>query len=91
MMLSEGRQTHFAHVVVDGIYDDDLVDFVDDDRAMRAAKKALQDFIKEEEVIDQTVRHKLLSQKKAIIEGTTEWDTVYGKYYQEELNRRGFK
>lgn len=90
-MLSEGRQTHFAHVLCDGIYDDDLVDFVDDDRAIRAAKKAIQEFMKEEDQVDQAVRQKLISQKKTIIEGTTEWDTMYGKYYREELNRRGYK
>jgi hypothetical protein len=90
-MLSEGRQTHFAHILCDGIYDDDLVDFVDDDRAIRAAKKAIQDFMKEEDAIEQAVRQKLISQKKGIIEGSSEWDTLFSKYYQEELNRRGYK
>lgn len=91
MMLSEGRQTHFAHVICDGIWNDDLVDYNDEDRAIRAAKKAVLEFLKEEDNIDQAVRHKLLSQKKTIIEGSTEWDTLYSKYYQEELNRRGLK
>lgn len=91
MMLSEGRQTHFAHVVCDGIWEDDLVDYNDEDRAIRAAKKAVLDFLKEEDNIDAAVRQKLLSQKRGIMEGSTEWDVLYSKYYQEELNRRGLK
>ena len=74
-MLSESRQTHFAHVIFDGIWEDDMVDYSDEDRAIRAAKKAIVDFMKEEGKIDQDVRHKLLSQKKGIIEGSSEWDT----------------
>lgn len=91
MILSEGRQTHFAHVIIDGLYDDDLVDYTDDDAAMRAAKRAVQNFLKEEDNIDAVVRQKVMSLKKTVIEGSTEWDTMYGKYYEEELKKRGLK
>ena len=91
MIISEGRQTHFAHIVVDGIWEDDLVDFESDDRAIRAAKKAIQDFLVEEDNLDQVVRQKVQSLKKTVHEGSMEWDTMYSKYYQEEMNRRGLK
>lgn len=90
-MLSEDRQTHFAHVITDGIWEDDIVDYTDDDMAIRAVKKAIQEFLKEENNLDALVRQKLMSLKKTVIEGSSEWDTLYGKYYQEELNRRGIK
>ena len=35
MILSEDRQTHWAHLLTDGVYDEDLVDFTDDDQALR--------------------------------------------------------
>lgn len=91
MILSEARQIHFAHVIADGIWNDDLVDYTDEDAAVRAAKKAVLEFIKEEDNIDAMVRQKLHSLKKTVIEGSTEWDTLYSKYYQEEMNRRGYK
>ena len=89
MIISEARQTHFAHVIIDGIYDDDMVDFSDDERSLRAAKKAIQDFLAEEDNLDSLVKQKLLSLKKKVIEGSSEWDTLYSKYYDEEMNRRG--
>jgi hypothetical protein len=43
--------THFAHVIIDGLYHDDLVDYTDDDEALRAAKRAVMKFVAEEEQI----------------------------------------
>jgi uncharacterized protein len=36
--FSEDRQSHWAHLITDAVYNDDLVDFSDDDMALRAAK-----------------------------------------------------
>ena len=47
MILSEERQTHWAHVVTDKVWGDDIVDFSDDDLALRIAKKAIVEFVKE--------------------------------------------
>ena len=52
MILSEERVSHLARVVVDGIWNDDLVDYTDDDAALRAGKKGLNQFVKEVEEID---------------------------------------
>lgn len=89
MILSEERQTHFAHVLIDGLYHDDLVDYSDDDEALRAAKRAIMKFVAEEEQLDARVRQKLVSLKRGVVEGSPEWDTLYRKYYEEELNKRG--
>ncbi len=91
MIISEGRQSRFVRVVIDGIWEDDLADYTDDDYAIRAAKKAMQDFLKEEDNLDAVVRQKVQSLKKNVMEGSMEWDTMYGKYYEEELKRRGHK
>lgn len=88
-MMSEDRQSHLARLVVDGIWNDDLVDYSDDDHALRAAKKAFAKFVAEGEEIDKRVRDKLVSLRRGVIEGSSEWDILYGKYYEEELIRRG--
>ena len=88
-MISEDRQNRFAHVIVEGIWDDDLVDYTDDDIALRVGKQVVAKFFKEEGVIDDTVRKKLLSLKRNVIEGSMEWDTLYNKYYEEEVRRHG--
>jgi hypothetical protein len=89
MKISEERVSHLARIVVDGIYNDDLVDYADDDAALRAAKKGLNDFVKELEDIDKAVTARVTSLKRGIPEGSPEWDVMYGKYFEEEMQRRG--
>lgn len=89
MILSEERQTRFAHIIVDGIWDDDLVDYSDDELAIRAAKKAVIKFVQQEGEIDERVRSKLLTLKRGLVEGSPEWDIMYRKYYEEEMKKSG--
>lgn len=89
MILTEERQTHLAHVIADTIWDDDLVDFTDDEVAIRMAKKAIAEFVKEDQAIDEAARTKVSSLKRNVVEGSPEWDILYKKYYEEERNRRG--
>ncbi len=89
MMLSEDRVAHLARIVVDGIWNDDLVDYSDDDAALRAAKRGLSDFVKELADIDQAVKARVTSLKRGVPEGSPEWDVLYAKYFEEEMQRRG--
>ncbi|MBK7960275.1 MAG: DUF507 family protein [Bdellovibrionales bacterium] len=91
MILSEERQSHWAHLLVDGIWNDDLVDYSDEDMALRVAKKAIIEFVKEEQEIDERARAKVASLKRGVLEGTPEWDIMYKKYYLEERGKRGQK
>lgn len=90
-MLSEDRLAHLARIVVDGIWNDDLVDYVDDDAALRAAKRGLNLFVKEVQDIDTAVKAKVASLKRGVVEGSPEWDVMYAKYFDEEMQRRGTK
>lgn len=89
MILSEDRQSHLAHLVTDKVWGDDIADFSDDDEALKAAKKAIQLFVKENMEIDEKTRQKIASLKRGVVEGSTEWDILYKKYYEEEKNRKG--
>lgn len=89
MILSEERQTHWAHVVTDKVWGDDIVDFSDDDQALRIAKKAIVEFVKEDMEIDKSAREKVASLKRGVVEGSREWEILYKKYYEEEKNRYG--
>ncbi len=89
MNISEDRVAHLARIVVDGIWNDDLVDYVDDDAALRAAKKGLSEFVKELADIDKSVTERVQSLKRGVPEGSPEWDIMYGKYFEEEMQRRG--
>jgi uncharacterized protein len=89
VILSEERQTRFAHIIIDGIWNDDLVEYTDEEVAIRAAKKAVIAFVKDAGDIDVRVRQKLLSLKRGLIEGSFEWDTMYKKYYEDEMKKGG--
>ena len=75
--------------MTDVIWNDDLVDYTDEDQALRLAKKAIADFVKEDVEIDSAARVKVASLKRNVSEGTPEWDILYKKYYEEERNKRG--
>lgn len=89
MIISEDRQTHLARIITDGIWNDDLADYSDEDMAMRVAQKAIAEFVKEDEEIDQKAREKVASLKRGVVDGSPEWDILYKKYYEEERNKRG--
>ncbi|MBK9292894.1 MAG: DUF507 family protein [Oligoflexia bacterium] len=88
MILSEEKQTHIAHVIIDGIWNDDLVEYSNEDEAIREAKRVVVEFVKKETALDDAVRQKIATLKKNVIEGTREYDLLYKKYYDEELNKK---
>lgn len=89
MSLSEDRVAHLARIVVDGIWNDDLVEYVDEDAALRAAKRGLNLFVKDVNEVDKAVNVKIASLKRGVVEGSPEWDILYGKYFEEEMQKRG--
>jgi uncharacterized protein len=89
LILSEERQSHFAQLIVNGIWEDDLVDYTDEDSAIRMAKRGLAKFVKEFTDIDKKVRSMIATLKRNVPEGSPEWDVMYGKYFEEELRRHG--
>lgn len=89
MILSEDRQSHWAHLITDAIWNDDLVDYSDEDMALKLAKQAIAEFVKEDVEIDRLAREKVTSLKRGVHEGSPEWDILYKKYYEEERKRKG--
>ncbi len=88
MILSEERQSHFARIIVDTIWNDDLVDYTDEDLAIKLAKKGIAKFVKEFEDVDMATRKTITNLKRNVPEGSPEWDILYGKYFEAELQKR---
>ena len=93
MIISEERQVHFAHILIDGLWGDEFIDFDEDeeDQVVRQAKRLINQWVQEQGDIDETVRQKLSSLKRDLPEGSAEWKVMYNKYYNEEMSRRGHK
>jgi uncharacterized protein len=88
VIISEERQIHWAHLITDSIWNDDLVDYTDEDLALRLAKKALAEFVNEDAQIDKAARQMVASLKRQVVENSPEWDILYKKYYEQERNKK---
>jgi len=87
MIFTEDRIYSIAHIVTDSIWNDDLVDYSDEDKAVREVRKVLMEYCSRDEKIAETVRQKILSLKKSVYEGSREWEVLYKKYYEEETKK----
>lgn len=89
MIISEDRQSHLCHLITDTIWKDDLVDYTEEDRAVNVAKKGMAKFIQEFEAIDKKVKQIITSLKRGVVESSPEWDILYSKYFEQELQKSG--
>lgn len=90
MRLSDDRISHLAHLISDGIWKDDLVDFTSDEKALLEIKRAITDYFKVEDEADSIARDKIRSLSRDVPEGSREWDILYKKYFEEERAKKGF-
>ena len=88
-MISPDRQSVLAHLITDGLYNDDVVDFTDDDQALKLAKNGIASFVTAFQEMDRRARAKVTSLKRGVVEGSPEFDILYKKYLEEELNKSG--
>lgn len=90
MRLSRDKVNQLAHVIVAKLAEHPEVRFAEDRNSIRLeARKSLETLLHAEEKMDEEARRKIASQKRAILEGSDEWDILYRKYYQEELKKVG--
>lgn len=84
MALSEDRISNLSHEIMKLLWRDDLADVTDEGRALSRVKQTLNSFFLVAEEIDDAVRAKLRNRDQ----GSRDWDTLYQKFYQEELAKR---
>lgn len=88
-MLSDEKISHVVHLMLDGIEKAGLVAFAAKDEAIREARKAVNQFVTQLGGAAEAARNRILSQKNAPPEHSRQWETLYQKYYEEELRKRG--
>jgi len=88
MRLSDERISHIAHLMTDAIWKDDLVDFTDDARALAETKRIITSIFEIEDRADDAAREKIRSLSRDIPEGSREWEILYRKYFEEEMNKK---
>jgi len=86
--LSDDRISHLAHLIIDGLWREDLADFSNEARALAETKRALREFFSREDRLDEVVRQKIHSLSRPIPPGSREWDILYRKYLEEEVRKQ---
>jgi uncharacterized protein len=91
MRLSDDKIAHLSHMVFDALVKSGAASVPDKDdaRSRRELKQAIAKSLKKEEELEETVRAKVLSYSRKVMEGSQEWDILFQKHYQEELKKRG--
>lgn len=90
MMLSEDKISHLSHVLLKGLMDRNLVSAADDEGKIRSEiKRTIVSELKIGEEMDSAVRKKIQSYSKKVVEGSSEWDILYRKFFREEEVKRG--
>lgn len=77
-----------SHRIHDRLYNDDLLDYTDEDKALRLIKRILNSTLRAEDELDEQVRTKIRSLKRPVPEGSPEWQALYQRYMDEELAKR---
>ncbi|MCK4846772.1 MAG: DUF507 family protein [Deltaproteobacteria bacterium] len=90
MRLSDDRISHIAHLIADGIWRDDLIDFTKEKQALISIKEIISNYLSVEDHADTVARHTIQSLSKDVPEGSREWDILYRKYFEEELAKKNF-
>lgn len=88
MRLSEDRISHLAHLIADGVWQDDLADFTSEEKALKEIKGVLTSFLRVEDEADTSARDKIRSLSRDVPEGSREWEILYRKYFDEEMAKK---
>lgn len=90
MRLSDDKIRHLTHVTLKGLLDNRAIVLLEEEGAVRREiRRVIIRELKLAEDIDETVRRKLQSYAKKIYEGSSEWEVLYQKFYDEEAAKKG--
>jgi hypothetical protein len=89
MRLSEDRIYHLSHLIQDMLIRNRNIEILfTEERVLREIKRTIADELKFEDEADEAARRTIQSLSRKVPEGSREWDVLYRKYVEEEMNRR---
>ena len=88
--LSREKINFLARQILNQLFTNDAVEFLDEPNEIRLTiVKSIEEEMKLYDTIDKRAVEKIESQKKAIKEGSREWEILYRKYYNDEITKLG--
>ncbi|HEY6272853.1 MAG TPA: DUF507 family protein [Terriglobales bacterium] len=90
MKLSHEKVIKLSHEIITAIMALDEIEIFEESNVIRQEiVKILNDLMREEEKVEETVKYQIASQKRTIAEGGAEWEILHRKYYQDALRKLG--
>ncbi|GMV50104.1 DUF507 family protein [Nitrospirales bacterium NOB] len=88
-MISDDKASHLAHLALGALKKSAHCRLTEEDgKVLREIKRVLAAELTLEAEIDRKVRAKLASYSRRIVEGSSEWDVMYRKTFEEEQKKR---
>jgi hypothetical protein len=88
--LSREKINYLSKRILEVLSKNDRVEFLDDPNEIRLnVVHSVEEEMRLYDSLDKKAIEKIQSQKKAIEEGSREWEILYRKYYNEELAKLG--
>lgn len=87
MLISDDRITHLSCEIAQTLIREGFVATKTPESCTQEIRRALTKYCQAEVTLEQKVQAKIGSLKRAVPEGSREWDILYQKYYEEELNK----
>ena len=88
MKLSADRQSYLSHQILDRLLEKELVETPSDEVLFSQIKTAILAFSQEWEDMDQEVLKKIESIKRGIRPGSSEWDVLYNRFFEESFRKK---
>jgi len=86
--LSDNRITALARMVLRVLAAEGEV--VSERAALAESKRVLAEHFQRDDNIDALVRRKIASLSRRVVPGSTEWDVLYRRYFEEEARKHKF-
>lgn len=89
MRLSRGKINHLSKLITQGLEKEGAIKLLFEPNDIRLQiVRIITDELKIDDVVDEEVRRILSSYSKKMREGSSEWEVLYQKHYDEEIKKR---
>lgn len=88
MNLSPDRQNSIANIILEDLLKEGFVKAPSRELLFEKIKQALSFFVKEWEEMDQEISKKIESIKRGIHPGSSEWDVLYSRFFEESFRKK---
>ena len=86
-MLSDNRQNHWLHLIVERLEKKKLIEFQDKTKVIRSGMRAIGALVKAHNQIEKKVSDKIASLKRSVSPQSSEWEVLFRNYFEDELSR----